>query len=126
MSTAYVDTSAIVSVAFAEAGSDELARRLQGFRDLISSNLLEAELRSACAREGKPFREILISGFRWIQPSQPLSREMRAALRAGYLRGADLWHVATALHLPHEPAEVTFVTQDRRQRNVAEALGFRV
>ncbi|WP_419941044.1 PIN domain-containing protein [Candidatus Palauibacter sp.] len=126
MSTAYVDTSAIVSVAFAEAGSDDIARRLQGFRDLISSNLLEAELRSACAREGKPFREILVSGFRWIQPSRPLSREMRAALRAGYLRGADLWHVACALHVAPKPSDISFITLDERQAQVAAALKFRL
>ncbi len=121
-----MDTSAIVSVAFAEAGADDIARRLRGFRDLISSNLLEAELRSVCAREGKPFPDILISRFRWIQPNPPLSREMRAALRAGYLRGADLWHVACALYVAPKPSDVFFITLDERQAEVAAALEFRL
>ncbi|WP_425152651.1 PIN domain-containing protein [Candidatus Palauibacter sp.] len=126
MSTAYVDTSAIVSVAFVEAGADDIVRRLRRFRDLISSNLLEAELRSACAREGKPFPENLVSGFRWIHPNPPLSREMRAALRAGYLRGADLWHVACALYVARNPSDVSFITLDERQAEVAAALKFRL
>ena len=45
-------------------------------------------------------------------------------LNAGYLRGADLWHVATALYVTPEPGEISFITLDRRQRNVAMALGF--
>lgn len=126
MNTAYVDTSAIVSVAFVEAGADEIVRRLQGFRDLISSNLLEAELRSVCAREGEPFPEDLVSGFRWIQPNRPLSREMQAALRAGYVRGADLWHVACALHVAPKPSDVSFITLDEQQAKVAAALNFRL
>ena len=42
------------------------------------------------------------------------------------LRGADLWHVATALYIFDEPSEVTFLTLDRRQGEVAGALGFQV
>lgn len=47
------------------------------------------------------------------------------ALTAGYLRGADLWHVACALYLAEVPSDVTFLSLDDRQRTVAEALGFR-
>ena len=126
MSAAYVDTSAIVSVAFVEAGADEIAHRLRGFRDLMSSNLLEAELRSVCAREGKPFPGDLVSGFSWVPPKRPLSREMRTALRAGYLRGADLWHVACALHVARRPSDVSFITLDERQAEVAASLNFRI
>ena len=126
MSAAYVDTSALVSIAFVEAGADEIVRRLRRFRDLMSSNLLEAELRSVCAREGKLFPEDLVAGFSWIQPSRPLSREMRAALRAGHLRGADLWHVACALHVAPRPSAISFITLDERQAEVAAALNFRL
>ena len=126
MSAAYVDTSAIVSVAFVEPGAEEIVRRLRGFRDLISSNLLEAELRSVCAREGKPFPDDLVSRFIWVHPDRPLSREMRAALRAGYLRGADLWHVACALRVARRPSAVSFITLDERQAEVAAALNFRL
>jgi uncharacterized protein with PIN domain len=48
---AYVDSSCLVAVAFGEPGADRLSKELDGFDLLLSSNLLEAELRSALARE---------------------------------------------------------------------------
>lgn len=47
-----------------------------------------------------------------------------AVLGTGYLRGADLWHVATALYVSPDPSELAFVTVDTRQGTAAEALGF--
>lgn len=52
MSVAYVDTSALTAVAFEKPGGAGMATRLDEFSRLLSSNLLEAELRAACAREG--------------------------------------------------------------------------
>jgi len=43
---------------------------------------------------------------------------------AGQVRGADAWHLATALWLTRHPAELPFLTLDARQREVASALGF--
>jgi len=126
MRTAYVDTSAIIAIAFDEAGSDGIAGRIDGFDYVASSNLLEAELRSACTREGRPVPESLVSAFRWVQPTRPLSTELRSVLRAGYLRGADLWHVACALYMARESEDVTFITLDQRQAEVAAALRFRL
>ena len=40
--------------------------------------------------------------------------------------GADLWHLAAAIHVTPEPGDLTFLTLDRRQREVAAALGFEV
>ena len=59
-------------------------------------------------------------------PSRPLATEMATVLRAGYLRGADLWHVAAALYIARDPAEICFLTLDQRQREVAASLGFEV
>lgn len=79
MSAAYVDTSALVSVAFDDPSADEARARLARHSRLVSSNLLEAELRAVFA-----------------------------------------------LYLAPKPAEIAFVTFDRRQRMVASALGFQV
>ena len=125
MSVAYVDTSAIVAIAFAEEGWETLAGSLNGFSRLVSSNLLEAELRATCAREDRPVPLQLLVRIGWIHANRPLSREMKAALDAGSLRGADLWHVATALFAAPEPGAIAFVTLDRRQAKVAAGLGFR-
>ena len=62
MNTAYVDTSVLTAIAFDEPGAAEYARRLDDFTRLISSNLLEAELRAAFVRENLVFQESAIAG----------------------------------------------------------------
>ena len=126
MSVAYVDTSALVAIAFNERGAAALAKRLDAFSRLLSSNLLEAELRAAFTREGHRFTPCLVSGIEWVLPDRPLTDEFETVLQVGYLRGAYLWHVATALYLAEEPGAISFVTLAVRQRTVATALGFQV
>ena len=124
MSVAYVDTSVLTAISFDEPGAEALAGRLDGFARLVSSNLLEAELRATFAREKLDFPENVIAGIDWILPDRALSPELATALEAGYLRGADLWHVAHALYVTPRPESLSFVTLDTRQGAVAEALGF--
>lgn len=128
MGTAYIDASGLVAVAFDEPRGPEFERRLLEFDNLLSSNFLEAEVRSAFANpeRGREYIPALISGVQWIIPDRPLVREIEAALAAGYLRDGDLWHVAVALHFFPAPDEITFLTLDNRQQAVAETLGFRV
>ena len=126
MSVAYVDTSALVAVLFDEPGGVELGSRLETFSHVVSSNLLESELRSALQGEGVAYGEDLLGAVKWVLPERPLGPEFAAVLQAGYLRGADLWHVATALYLAQDPSEVTFVTRDRRQQAAASLLGFQL
>lgn len=126
MSVAYLDTSVLTAIAFEEPGAAARARQLDGFARLMSSNLLEAELRAAFARENVLFHESMIAGIEWILPNRPLAYEYATVLERGYLRGADLWHVATALYVSPDPGALSFVTLDTRQRAVAEALGFRI
>ena len=126
MSVAYLDTSALVAVAFNEQSAAALAKRLNASSRLLSSNLLEAELRAAFTREGYRFEPRLVSGIEWVLPDRPLTEEFERVLRVGYLRGADLWHVATALYLAPEPSEISLITLDDRQRSVATALGFQI
>ncbi len=124
MNAAYVDTSALAAIAFGERDAAALAPQLDGFDRLLSSNLLEAELRAAFMREKLEFDETVVAGIEWVLPERPLTPEFAAALGAGYLRGADLWHVATALYISPDPRDISFVTVDARQGTAAEALGF--
>ncbi len=124
MSTAYVDTSALLAVEFNEPGGEALERRLNSFTRLVSANLLEAEFRAALLRVGRTFSYGILSHIDWVFPDRPLSPEIAMALAAGYLRGADLWHVATALYVAPPPSGLTFITADNRQSAVATALGF--
>ena len=91
---------------------------------MYSSSLLDAELRAAHASEDKPMQDHLLAGLRWILPHRPLGPEIERVLAVGYLRTADVWHVAVALSVVEDPSEITFVTLDERQRDVASALGF--
>jgi predicted nucleic acid-binding protein len=124
MSIAYIDTSCIVAVAFAERGATATERRMREFDELVSSNFLEAELRSAFARERVEFAANTISSMSWLIPDRPLTDEIARVLQAGYVRGADCWHLASALYLAPEPSAMTFLTLDEPQRKVAKQLGF--
>jgi predicted nucleic acid-binding protein len=124
MKTAYVDTSYLVALAFGEPGSTRLAKSLKAYDRLLASNLLEAELRSALHRERVTAEPAdLLSAITWAHPDRTLSAEMLTILEAGYVRGADLWHLAVALFI--DPArEIHFLTLDERQRAVSRKLGF--
>jgi hypothetical protein len=126
MKLGYVDTSCLIAIAFEEPGSAAVARRLRGFDELIASNLLEAEFRAACAREGVNGADRMLDAISWVIPDRSLGEEITTILSKGYVRGADLWHLATALYVASEPSSISFVTLDDRQRVVAKAIGFKV
>ena len=123
---AYVDKSATLAVALEEPAAPSVAAHLSAFPRLLSSNLLEAEMRAAYHREGLVFDAGIVSNIRWVHPVRSLGREMAKALDAGgYLKGADLWHIATALYIDENVAgRMAFITLDDRQRVVAANLGF--
>lgn len=122
---AAVDTSCLVALAFGEPGAARTLARLRRFDRLFASALVEAELLAAFRRERV---DAEISAFTrdlaLVSPDRPLGAELRRAADAGYLRGADMWHVACALFLSPDPAELTFLTLDQDQRSVARRLGF--
>ena len=126
MKAAYVDTSCLVAIVMGETGWNNTARRLAGFDIVACHGLARAELWSACAREGLKAPNDLLDGFVDVTPPHGLAQEMSRVLEAGYVRGADCWHLATALYLAPNPSELVFLTLDEGQRTVAAALGFKV
>ena len=125
MRLGYIDSSCLVAIAFGEAGAARVARRLERLDRLFASNLLEAELRSALAREEVSADPAgLLSGITWVYPNRPLSGEFGRILVEGYVKGADLWHLACALFLAPEPKDLAFLTLDTRQEEIARKLGF--
>ncbi|HEX4935357.1 MAG TPA: PIN domain-containing protein, partial [Gemmatimonadaceae bacterium] len=119
-----LDSSCVVAIATGERSARPLAERLERFDRIFAAPLLEAEVRSVLQREGLAGADVDLSDVRWILPSRPLTDEIERVLEAGYVRGADCWHLACALYLAPEPGEVTFLTLDTQQRRVAKALGF--
>ncbi len=124
MKVAYVDTSCLVAIAFGERGGRAMGRRLKDFDELVSANLLGAELLAAFRREGVAEAADLPVPLSWVIPDRPLSAEIARVLAAGYVRGADCWHLATALYLAETPADIAFLSLDTRQMQVAAELGF--
>jgi predicted nucleic acid-binding protein len=123
---AYVDTSCLVAIAFAEPGARKVAGHLTRLDRLFSSNLLEAELRSALARErvSGDAAQGLVAGITWVYPNRPLTQEFDQITALGYLKGADLWHLACALFLAPDGKDLVFMTLDQSQQRVATRLGF--
>lgn len=124
MTRAYVDSSVLVAVAFDESGATALKRRLYTFNELATSPMAEAEVRSAGRRERREIDDDVFGALGWVHANRALSPEIARVLAAGYVRGADCWHLATALYIAPDPAELVFLTLDQRQRDVAAALGF--
>ncbi len=124
MKIGYVDTSCLVALALAEPAAARVQRRLSGFDELHASNLLEAELNSVMQRERSASTPALFKGISWVNPDRPLHAEIARVLEAGYVRGADCWHLASALYLARDPETLIFLTLDMRQLAVARKLGF--
>lgn len=125
MKFAYVDTSCLVAIAFDEPSAKALSTRLRRFDRLFSSNLLEAELRSALAREAvEASPDPLLDWISWVYPNRPLTSEFNHILSLGYVKGADLWHLACALFLSPDAKDLAFLSFDSRQRTMASKLGF--
>ncbi len=123
---AYIDSSCLVAIAFGEPHVGRLAARIRSFAAISAHPLLDAEVRSACAREGVGIPTVELAQIAWVEAQRPLSAEIDRVLAAGYLRGADCWHVATALFVSPDPRQLTFLSLDTRQRAVAKVLGFKV
>jgi hypothetical protein len=114
-----------VAIALGESLARRLLARLETFDVLLASGLLEAELRCALVREGVDAdpRELL-EPLSWVLPDRPLDAEIVRVLAGGYLRGADVWHLACALYVEPSPSELVFLTLDRAQGEAAARLGF--
>jgi predicted nucleic acid-binding protein len=122
----YVDTSVLLAIAFTEPNSAVLEMRLASYDQLHASPLLEAELASALRREGLTNASgNLLAALRFLHPQRRLTAELETTNAAGQLRGADLFHLASALFVAPN-AEIVFLSLDTRQREVAAKLGFEV
>jgi hypothetical protein len=125
LKAAYIDSSLLIGIRFQEFTST----KIHGIRQLglFSSELLIAEVLAFGKREG--IEEALLwdslKGLSWVIPEGSIFEECKRVIQCGYVRGADLWHLACACYLSPNPGDLTFLTLDERQRDVAARLGFR-
>lgn len=126
---AFVDTSVIVFLLLEAKPEDKLYNLLKEYRYLVSSNLMEAELYSVAKREriDLQFPRKIIRTVTVLHPTKSLTDECERVVNVGYLRGADLYHVAVALACYSSiVSQVDFITLDLSQRAIAKALGFTI
>ncbi|MEP6666194.1 MAG: type II toxin-antitoxin system VapC family toxin [Nocardioidaceae bacterium] len=119
----YLDTSAAAKLLMDEAESDALAAFLDEIgdeQDVVSSALLETELRRLAVRLGLDQSAVtdLLARVDLVDPPRSLFHE--AGLLPGpYLRSLDAIHLATALRVDAD----TLVAYDARFLDAARSLG---
>lgn len=124
-SAVYLDSSVVISRLFKEPVNFKWSK-LKG-KTLFSSTLLYYEVMAASKREGVSLKDAnaLIASVNIISPPHILVGEVKRVLSVGYLRGADLAHVATALWISRdEPSNLYFLSFDNAQMKLAGELGF--
>ena len=121
---AYVETSAVAKLLFREAETEPLKAYLDALESdgaaVVSSLLLETELRRAAVREAVSQSLVtdVLDRFDIVEPDRTLYRE--AGLLSGKnLRTLDALHVAVALRISAD----VMVSYDRRQIAAAQSAG---
>jgi predicted nucleic acid-binding protein len=127
MDAIYLDSSVVVAFLLGDAGASTFKRARARRVPILSSSLLQAEVYSALRREelDPALADAALAVLAWVLPDRPLTSELQRTLAAGWLRGADAWHVACALRVSPRADALAFLTLDQPQRAVAAALGFR-
>ena len=127
---AYVDPSALTPIIFGEQPPETLFR-LESFPFLLTSILLEAELRAALEYERQEFAASLISEINeWITPHRRLDDELTSILEIVSLPATPLWHLANAMYIRQRQSltsrefRLAFITLDEQQETAARELGF--
>jgi predicted nucleic acid-binding protein len=124
---AYLDTSAFLALVFRQSGYKQIEKILENVEQVLTTDLLMSEATSVFVRERGDFEVLKTSlgGLLFItaELSVPL---LESVLRAGWLRGADLYHLAAAFWLTDsKPKNIYFLTLDEQQNRVAGKLGFK-
>lgn len=126
----YLDTSAWIAWKFEQTGQNLFKRVSLAEDTVVSSTLLAAEYIAFLKRIEKlnvvRFEEEL--GFiSWLYPASPLLDRCLEGVKDTALKGADLYHLATALWFTDGlNDEIEFLSCDIDQRRAAKALGFKV
>ncbi len=125
--TVYLDTSAAAKLVVDEAESAALAEHLDrlvidGVR-LMSSVLLETELRRLAVREDLPQASVseILERIDLLEPDRSLYYQA-GILPGRRLRSLDALHVAAAVRVEAD----VFIAYDERQCQAADSIGLRV
>lgn len=127
MKVYYIDTSAFLAVLFEEGPSRELIKLMESDTEILSSSLIEAEVLATLKRENVPLSDAVsvLERVSLVFPDRSLQKELTQLLEKQYCRGADSFHIATALYLDPHAADLIFVSLDEKQNQGARLMGFR-
>ena len=127
---AYVDPSAVTPLISGDLPV-ETRIRLERFPILVSSTLLDAELRAAFQDEQQTYSPSLASVIgRWVLPNRRLDEELATVSEIVALPALPLWHLASAMYLQQRQSltgrqyRLAFITLDEQQETAARELGF--
>jgi predicted nucleic acid-binding protein len=123
-SIVYVDTSALGALLVAQPESDALVGWLNGTSaELVSSDLLETELRRMAVREEREQAEVsvLLDGVSIAALDRAVFRSA-GLLPMPYLRTLDALHLEAALRLDVD----ALLTYDKRLEEAARSVGLEV
>jgi uncharacterized protein with PIN domain len=126
--TAYVDSSCFVAIALREPGYEQVSERLASFDRWVSSMLTEAEVLAVLRRhKSSDDGSKLLYGVAWLPVKRQLTTRISRVLDQGVaLKGADVWHLASALYATPRPSLMSFLSLDAGQRKASQQLGFQV
>ena len=129
----YWDTSAILSALLQDSHSDEARKWIEKSGLHLMSTLSFAETHAALARirREKLMADVLISAARESLKLGPWNRlnispqwsDIEGLASEWNLRGADLWHLATAITVQKEIPELRLLTFDDHLRPAASGMG---
>ena len=128
MNVIYCDSSAIVCLLLKEGTHTTYRQHLKKADEIISSNLIEAEILAVAAREKIDLSQaaLFIEPITMITPDRSLALEYQQIFKIDYCRGADAYHLACALYLDPRGKDLLFLTADQRQKKIANKLGFQI
>ena len=129
----YWDTSAILSALLQDSHSDEARKWIEKSGLHLMSTLSFAETHAVLARirREKLLADVLVNAARESLKLGPWNRlnispqwsDIEDLAFEWNLRGADLWHLATARTVQREIPELLLLTFDDRLRFVASGVG---
>lgn len=129
----YWDTSAIVAALFSDERNDDAVNCARTAGTHLISSLAWTETLAVIARieRERALATVLVEAAREALKSGPWRRlnlhpdweRVERLARAWPLRGADLWHLATAKELQIEIPELTFLSFDNRLVAAANGEG---
>ena len=121
MSILYVDTSVVAALLFAEKNYKDVNKRLNQADRIVSSHLMIAK------REDISFDDIdqYLQYFDIAVPDRTLQAEVISILEQTYCRGADAFHIATAIYLDPKMEKLKFYSFDKQQLVAAKNIGLK-